>query len=488
MTEQLSRFEDFAVGDYVTFSRTFGPDDITAFARISGDHNPLHHDPGYAERSEFGGTIVPLHLTAAPLSMIAGMVFPGLPSLYLSHELKALEPVRYDVPVEYSAKLVHVNQMARVLVLRVLALQQGRIVLRATMNVSARLGEFPRRSEGPPLRRPTRKALVTGAAGGIGSAVAAALARAGWSLVLHCRHPSAATERLGERITALGANVSMVEAELETAEGRAGLAAAVRRDDELSHIVHCASPGPEASLEKLVAVNYLALKELAEAAAHGLLLRQEGGVVLIGTTALEYAPLRWAHYMGAKAMAVQYLNAFAKAYGGVGVRGLTVAPGYVATEYSKQYRTDATPTLLPEEVAEAVVTELSSIDTTTTFIALEPAGARRGSFGFQAPLPSADRRPAVEQRSAIAPEQSTATIENEVARLVRRLFNVDSSIDVRNTGLGLVAGWDSLGHLGLVVEIERLLGITLTAAEMHQTERFADLVAICSRKRAGSDR
>jgi acyl carrier protein len=71
---------------------------------------------------------------------------------------------------------------------------------------------------------------------------------------------------------------------------------------------------------------------------------------------------------------------------------------------------------------------------------------------------------------------------------VRGVFKLDSSIDVKKTGLGLVSGWDSLGHLGLVIEIERSLGITLTAAEMHQTERFADLVAICSRKMIGSDR
>ena len=81
--------DDFALGDYVTFTRRFRPNDYQAFARLSADRNPLHHDARYAKATRFGAPIVPLHLASAPLSAIAGMMLPGHRSLYLQSRLRA---------------------------------------------------------------------------------------------------------------------------------------------------------------------------------------------------------------------------------------------------------------------------------------------------------------------------------------------------------------------------------------------------------------
>ena len=40
-----------SIGTQATLSRTITEDDILLFALVSGDHNPIHLDAEYAERS-----------------------------------------------------------------------------------------------------------------------------------------------------------------------------------------------------------------------------------------------------------------------------------------------------------------------------------------------------------------------------------------------------------------------------------------------------
>ena len=51
-------FEDFEVGDtFVTPSRTVGESEISTFAGLSGDFNPIHTDDTFAQASPFGQRI-----------------------------------------------------------------------------------------------------------------------------------------------------------------------------------------------------------------------------------------------------------------------------------------------------------------------------------------------------------------------------------------------------------------------------------------------
>ena len=84
-----SNFKDFEVGDLIVFDKTFSKKDWNMFVKISGDENPLHSTSKFSEDSEFGAPIVPLHLLLMPLSKIAGMHLPGLPSLYLGHQTES---------------------------------------------------------------------------------------------------------------------------------------------------------------------------------------------------------------------------------------------------------------------------------------------------------------------------------------------------------------------------------------------------------------
>jgi len=169
-------FDRFQIGDHIVFDKTFDQSQFDAFSSLSGDRNPFHHDAAYAARQGSDErTIVPLHMTLAPLSMIAGMVFPGEPSLYLGHEIRAAKPVHYGETLRYSARIESVNQSHRVLNLRVLALKGASVVLDATMRVQARYADWEFNPLHPIRREGDATALITGGSGEIGQAIAVAL-------------------------------------------------------------------------------------------------------------------------------------------------------------------------------------------------------------------------------------------------------------------------------------------------------------------------
>ena len=67
--------------------------DIRAFAELSGDHNPIHLDDGYAATTRFGQRIAHGMFGASLISAVIGNDLPGTGSIYLSQSLKFLAPV-----------------------------------------------------------------------------------------------------------------------------------------------------------------------------------------------------------------------------------------------------------------------------------------------------------------------------------------------------------------------------------------------------------
>jgi acyl dehydratase len=85
---------DFQVGEKARFTKKIEQRDIELMAEISGDCNPLHLDPAFAERSRFKGTIAHGVLTASVVSAALGMKLPGPGGIYLSQTISFLLPVR----------------------------------------------------------------------------------------------------------------------------------------------------------------------------------------------------------------------------------------------------------------------------------------------------------------------------------------------------------------------------------------------------------
>lgn len=472
------RFDRYAVGDYVVLERRFTREHYLAFERFSGDSNPLHKDAVYGAASEFGRTVVPMQMVASPLSAIAGMHFPGEPSLCLGQDVRAVAPVFFGDRLTYSARVRAINRTHRVLTLSVIALRGVEVVLEGELRVQSRLEEWPMEPHYLPAATPT--VLVTGAAGAVGAAIARALSRQGWPLWLHAREASAVVQGLAAECTGLGSRVRLVTGDLERSVARAQLAKTVAAPDGPTVLVHTASPPVDAPLARLAAVNYTALRELGDAMLPNALKRQEGRIMVIGSMALDRSPAGWDDYIAAKSMATSYINSINQRFGSHGIGGVVLAPGFVRTAYAAKWIKDEDDAMLPEEVAAVAAEWLTA--GTASYVRLEAGRSEAGRWGF---APQSLATVAAAQPVAAATQAAAAPAVAGHAGFddtVRRLLRLPDTLPLQGAGLGRTPGWDSLRHIELILGIERSYGIGFTAGEIERTRDFESLADLWRQK------
>ncbi|MDE2458988.1 MAG: bifunctional enoyl-CoA hydratase/phosphate acetyltransferase [Rhodospirillales bacterium] len=86
-------FDEIAIGDSASIVRTLTQEDIELFALVSGDVNPAHLDPTYAETDLFHKIIVHGMWGGALISAVFGTKLPGPGTIYLSQDLHFRAPV-----------------------------------------------------------------------------------------------------------------------------------------------------------------------------------------------------------------------------------------------------------------------------------------------------------------------------------------------------------------------------------------------------------
>lgn len=180
-----------------------------------------------------------------------------------------------------------------------------------------------------------RRILVTGAAAGIGRAIAAALAAEGASLVLSDRD----AEGLGATVAAHGGESHVADL-LEPGACEA-LVAEVARGGAIHGLVACAGVYPvtpalslgEAEWDAVLGLNLKVPFLLAKAVARDMIARGVGGsMVAISSTASTLARPGIAHYGASKAGLNQLVRVLAVEFGGHGIRVNAVLPGVIETE------------------------------------------------------------------------------------------------------------------------------------------------------------
>lgn len=92
-TEGSTYRSDFRLGERASFAKTVTEADVTGFAGLIGDIDPIHVDAEYARRSRFGQRVAHGMLTGGLISAVLGNKLPGPGSICLSQQLEFLAPV-----------------------------------------------------------------------------------------------------------------------------------------------------------------------------------------------------------------------------------------------------------------------------------------------------------------------------------------------------------------------------------------------------------
>jgi short-subunit dehydrogenase len=215
-------------------------------------------------------------------------------------------------------------------------------------------------------------ALVTGGSGGIGQAIAVALARAGVRVLLVARD----AERLEEALKGLpGPGPHALEAldlEEPTSIERLRQKVAAFASGRLRVLVHAAGrhaassidDESAATLDAMLAAN-LRVPYLLTAALLPSLRAARGDVVFVNSSVVSFPRADAAAYAASKAGLRAYADCLRAAVNGDGVRVLSVFPGRTATSMQRErferegqtYRPELL--LQPEEVAQAVLASVS---------------------------------------------------------------------------------------------------------------------------------
>lgn len=205
--------------------------------------------------------------------------------------------------------------------------------------------------------------MVTGATGGIGSAVVRALAERGDRVIALGRDPG--------RLAGLAA-LPGVRALAVDLRDLAALPAALDGVAGLDALVHCAGTAPVAAVadspaalwEEVLAVNLVAAAELTRLALPALRARR-GHAVFVNAAPGAHGVPGWAAYTAAKAGLRELADALRAEEAGNGVRVTGVYPAGTATELLRRTRAafgrdyDPDACIRPETVAAAIRDVLS---------------------------------------------------------------------------------------------------------------------------------
>jgi 3-oxoacyl-[acyl-carrier protein] reductase len=226
----------------------------------------------------------------------------------------------------------------------------------------------------------TRVALVTGASGIIGAAIAKALGSAGFRIAVHYRYGKKSADETVARIVASGGEASAVQADLSREESVASMFELIERQlGSLDYVVNNAGVNRDGLLafmsdeqwDEVIDTNLRGTYLCSRLALAGMMRQGGGAICNIVSPAGIRGQAGQCNYSAAKGGVIAFTKALSREVGRFNIRVNAVCPGVIPSPMSAKYIAREEKRLLsdiplgrfgkPEEVA-ALVAFLGSGD------------------------------------------------------------------------------------------------------------------------------
>jgi 3-oxoacyl-[acyl-carrier protein] reductase len=185
-----------------------------------------------------------------------------------------------------------------------------------------------------------KTAIVTGASGGIGSAIACALARQGASVVLS----GTRLDALNATAASIGARSSVVPANLaEPGEAEALIKAAEKQVGAIDILVHNAGITRDGLVmrmsdedwSRVLEVNLSAGFRLVRAALRGMMKKRSGRIIGISSVVAATGNPGQVNYAASKAGMIGMMKSLAREVATRGITANCIAPGFIQTDMTE---------------------------------------------------------------------------------------------------------------------------------------------------------
>lgn len=172
---------DLRTGLQAEFERDITVDDVTSFAELSRDWNPLHVDEAYTAETNYGTRIVHGAFQVALASAMAGMYLPGRRVVVGSFQCRFPAPLHYPSRLRVQGEITVWVPKSASGTLRVRVPELSNMTVISEIHVGFALHEtrsepFDEVEVGTPPEEHKPIVLVTGASGSLGRHLASALA------------------------------------------------------------------------------------------------------------------------------------------------------------------------------------------------------------------------------------------------------------------------------------------------------------------------
>jgi 3-oxoacyl-[acyl-carrier protein] reductase len=202
-----------------------------------------------------------------------------------------------------------------------------------------------------------KTALVTGASGIIGAAIAQALGSAGYRVAVHYRHGKKSASGVVEHIVAAGGEALAVEADLSQRESVAPMFDRIEREyGPVDYLVNNAGINRDVLLafmsdeqwDEVIDTNLRGTYLCSRLALPGMMRRGSGAICNIVSPSGVRGQAGQTNYSASKGGVIAFTKALAREVGGFNIRVNAVCPGVIPSPMSARYIAKEEKRLLSE--------------------------------------------------------------------------------------------------------------------------------------------